>query len=74
MTPSQLQADQNSVCRACVGSWTRESAIMTATGLGRGRVRRALELLELARRIESSTVWLAQNNYPVRAWRAIGNE
>ena len=33
MTPSQLQADQNSVCRACVGSWTRESAIMTATGL-----------------------------------------
>jgi hypothetical protein len=74
MTPSQLQADQNSVCRACVGSWTRESAIMTATGLGRGRVRRALELLELARRIKSSTVWLAHNNYPVRAWRAIGNE
>ena len=25
MTPSQLQADQNSVCRACVGSWTRET-------------------------------------------------
>jgi hypothetical protein len=47
---------------------------MTATGLGRGRVRKALELLELARRIKSSTVWLAHNNYPVRAWRAIGNE
>jgi hypothetical protein len=28
MTPSQLQADQNLVCRACVGSWTRESAII----------------------------------------------
>jgi hypothetical protein len=25
MTPSQLQADQNSVWRACVGSWTRET-------------------------------------------------
>ena len=74
MTPATLQSDQNAVRRACVGSWTRESAIMKATGLGRGRVRRALELLELARRIESCMVWLAHNNYPVRAWRAIGGE
>ena len=74
MTRPDLAADQSAVRRACVGSWTRESAIMKATGLGRGRVRRALELLELARRIESCTIWLAHNNYPVRAWRAIGNE
>jgi len=32
MTPSQLQADQNSVCRACVGSWMRESAIWKVIG------------------------------------------
>jgi hypothetical protein len=71
MTRPDLAADQSAVRRACVGSWTRESAIIAAMGPGRGRVRRAFMLALLARHLESKTVWLAHGNTPVRAWRVL---